>query len=402
MEIKSKLKRFYHWEHFWLIAIVVASLACHFITLANPSELILDEQHYIHDAESISNNHVDLRLEHPPLAKLLIVAGIDTFGDNAWGWRVFPIIFSTITIILFYFLCRRLNMSRTAASIATYLLAFENMFFLMGGLAMLDVYCVTFMMAAFLLYVYKRYINSGVAIGLAALAKLNGALALPVVGLHWLFDREGGRSRFFMFTIIFCIVVFVGLMPFLDFGISHKISADLNPIQRTNQMLTMTSSLTYHHVDHPYKSNPWDWAYSWRPMPFWWMPHYTAAISFTIWALMVPTFLYLVYQSLKRNSAALFALCWFAGVYLVWIPITLITDRVNYIYYFYPVVGSLCIGLAIGLNQLLDIFRSRPRGKLKWTMLSIVIFVLFLHLVSFLILSPLIHVDFAKWVGITN
>ena len=81
-------------------------------------------------------------------------------------------------------------MSRVASNIATFLLAFENLTFLMDSVAMLDVFCVTFMLAAFLLYVNRRYISSGIAIGLSALAKLNGALALPVVFIHWVFSRQ--------------------------------------------------------------------------------------------------------------------------------------------------------------------------------------------------------------------
>ena len=483
MEIKSKLSRLYKWEYFWLCAIVIATLIMHFCMVTRPSDLILEEQHYIKDARYIYANQSSERAEHPPLGKLIIVAGdyifsgfrspakytgtttqqaitdststnisvsdasvfrvgktiriddelmyirsIDTtlhqitvdrgyigttatshaalqkiyvFIDNPWGWRVFPILFGTATIVLFYFLCRKLKMSPVASNIATFLLAFENLTFMMNSVAMLDVYFLTFMVAAFLLYVCRRYINSGIAIGLSALAKLNGAMAFPVVFVHWVFTREK-RSRWFGLTILFSILAFVELMILAEFAISHGMTSSLNPFLRIKDMLSLSGSLTFATVDHPFRSYPWEWLITYRPMPFWYMPHYTAAISFTIWALIIPTFAYLVYRAVKKDEAGLFALAWFFGTFLVWIPITLITDRVSYIYYFYPTVGAVCIGVALGLSQLLDIFRNRPRGKLKWTALSIVIFILFLHLVSFLILSPLIPVDFAKLVGLTG
>jgi dolichyl-phosphate-mannose--protein O-mannosyl transferase len=137
-------------------------------------------------------------------------------------------------------------------------------------------------------------------------------------------------------------------------------------------------------------------------MAYWIMPHYTAAISFTIWALAIPTFGYMVWRAVKGSEAGLFGAAWFTGTYLLLIPLSILTNRVSYIYYFYPTIGSICMGLAMGLSQLIDIFRSRPSSKLKWTALSIVIFILFLHLLSFLILSPLIPIDFAKLVGITG
>ena len=401
MEIKDKLYRLYKWEYFFLCVIVIATLIMHFCIVTRPTDLILDEQHYIKDARNIMQNHESLRTEHPPLAKLIIVAGIKAFGDNPWGWRVFPILFGTVSIVLFYFLCRRLNMSPTASNIAAFLLAFENLTFLQASVAMLDVFCLTFMLAAFLLYVNRRYINSGIAVGLSALAKLNGALALPVIFIHWIFSRQG-RSRGIIFTILFSILSFVELMILFEYIIAQRVTSSLDPFLRIKDMLSLSGSLTFATVTHPYASHPWDWLISYKPMAYWYMPHYTAAISFTIWALIIPTFAYLVYKAVKRDEAGLFGLAWFAGTYLIWIPVTLITDRVNYIYYFYPAVGAICIGVALGLSRLIDIFRNRPSGKLKWTALSVVIFILFMHLVSFLILSPLIPVDFAKLVGLTG
>jgi len=399
MEIKSKLNRFYRWEYFWLFIIVLAALIMHFAIINYPPDIILDELHYINDARNIMEKHETERLENPPLSKLLIVAGIQIFGDNPWGWRVLPILFGAATLVLFYFLCRRLEMSRTASSIAVFLLAFENLFFMLSGLAMQDVFCLTFMMASFLLYAYHRYISAGAAIGLSALSKLNGALALPAVGIHWLFSRQR-RSRLFMLTIIVSIVVFFGLMPLLDFAIVHEASDFLDPIKRVLTMMQLTGTLTFEYVDHPSESPPWEWLYTYKPMPFNYMPHYTAAISFSVWALIIPVFGYLIYRAVKRDEAGLFGLGWFFATYLIWIPATLITDRVTYIYYFYPAVGAICLGMGMGLSRLLDIFKQRPRGKLKWFCLGVVIFILAAHVVSFLILSPLIPVDFAALVGI--
>ena len=74
----------------------------------------------------------------------------------------------------------------------------------------------------------------------------------------------------------------------------------------------------------------------------------------------------------------------------------------TYIYYFYPAVGAICLGMGLWLGQLWDIFRNRTRGKLKWFAFSVVIFVLVAHVFSFLILSPIIQVDFAKLVGLST
>jgi dolichyl-phosphate-mannose--protein O-mannosyl transferase len=84
----------------------------------------------------------------------------------------------------------------------------------------------------------------------------------------------------------------------------------------------------------------------------------------------------------------LFGAAWFASTYLIWIPLSIITDRVSYVFYFYPTVGAVCLGLGLGLSQLLTFYRERRPGKLKRTILAICIFYLVAHLVSFVILSP--------------
>ncbi len=401
MEIKSKLYRFYKWEYFWLCLIVLATLIMHFCIITNPSDLIFDENHYVKDARSISTNATDIRQEHPPLAKLIIVAGMQIFGDNPWGWRVLPILFGTTTIVLFYLLCRKLNMSRNASNIATFLLAFENMTFVQNSIAMLDVYFLTFMMAAFLLYVCRRYISSGIAIGLAGLAKLNGLLALPTIGIHWIFTRWG-RSKWIILTVVVAAIAFVELMIVCDFAITRQFSNVVDPIHRIIQMNDLSRSLTFANVTHPAASPPWMWLITYKPMAYFYMPHYTGAVSFTIWALTIPTFIYMVWRAIKKSEAALFGVAWFTGIYLIWIPAILITDRVTYPFYFYPAIGAVCLGLGMALNQALDYFRNGRVTWLRRALLVVFIVFLVLHLVSFLILSPLIPVDFAKMVGITS
>lgn len=402
MEIKSRLTRFYRWEYFWLFIIVLATLVMHFAIITNPSDLILDEQHYVKDARLIISDAETQRLEHPPLGKLFVVTGITVFGDNPWGWRIFPILFGTAGIVLFYFICRRLDMSRRASSIAAFLLALENLTFLQASVAMLDVFYVTIMLAAFLLYLQRRYIATGVAVGLSALAKLSGALAGPVVGIHWLFTRGWRDNKWFLITIFFAIVVFIYFMIVFDFAIVRTFDGFVDPITRIKTMLTQSGTLTYAAVDHPSKSYPWEWLYLYKPMAYWIMPHYTAAISFTIWALIVPSFGYMVYRAVKGSNAARFGVAWFTGTYLLWVLAVLVTDRVSYIFYFYPTVGAVCIGVGLILERLLRFFKERPSGKLRWAALVIVIGFLAAHLLSFIILSPLVPVDFAALVGLTG
>jgi dolichyl-phosphate-mannose-protein mannosyltransferase len=387
MEIKRNLSRACRWEYTWLCLLVLATLVLHFVVIASPPELILDENHYIPDARNIIENQKTLRDEHPPLGKLFFVAGLKLFGDNPWGWRFFPVIFGTATVVLFYFLCRRLEMSRNAASIATFLLALENMSFVQAGVAMLDVYCLTLMVASFLLYVSRKYWSAGVAVGLSALAKLNGALAAPALFIHWLGHRPG-RSWWFALTVVMAPLAFIGLMALFDWAIVGDFSALVDPFSRVKTMMSLSSSLTFATVDHPNASRPWEWLIYYQPMSFWYQPHYLSAISPSVWALVIPTFGYMIYRAVKGSQAGLFGVAWFASTYLVWIPLSLITDRVSYIYYFYPSVGAICLGLGLGLAQLFDFYRQRQPGKLKKTVLALFVFYLSFHLICLFLLGP--------------
>jgi dolichyl-phosphate-mannose-protein mannosyltransferase len=154
-------------------------------------------------------------------------------------------------------------------------------------------------------------------------------------------------------------------------------------------MLTLSSSLTFTSVEHPAMSRPWEWLLAYKPMGYWWDPHYIAGISPSIWALTIPTFGYMIYRAVRGSQAGLFGAAWFAGTYLVWIPLSLITDRVSYIYYFYPTVGAVCLGLGLGLAQLFEFYQRRRPGKLKKTALALFIFYLSAHLICFVALSPL-------------
>ena len=401
--MKDKLVSICRWEHFWFCLLILVTLVMHFSIISNTYDHILDETHYINDAYNIIENHETVRLEHPPLAKLFIVTGIHIFGDNPWGWRFFSIVFGTATLVFFYFLCRRLGMSWMASNLATTLLAFENMTFVHTSIAMIDVYYVTFMVASFFFYIKMKYVTSGVMAGLSGLSKLNGALALPVIGVHWLFS---GQKRYWWVILVplFALLAFYLLMIPFDLSIvqdTSKIEAPNNrlnpylewPAYRIDYMLERSGSLTFETVEHPSESRPWEWLLTYQPMAYHWTPNYVGGISPSIWALIMPTFLFLVWRAIKRDEAGLFGAAWFFGTFMLWIPVTFITDRVSYPYYFYPTIGAVCIGLGIFLGWLVDIFKKRGSGKLRWVLLSIVILYLMAHLTSFIIMSPLFPID---------
>jgi dolichyl-phosphate-mannose--protein O-mannosyl transferase len=155
------------------------------------------------------------------------------------------------------------------------------------------------------------------------------------------------------------------------------------------QSTHLTFAYAYTYDPHTYVIRPWELIVLPKVMTYINHPHYLGAISFTVWAFIVPAFVYMVFNAVKKQEAGLFGVLWFAGTYLVWIPITLIMDRTTYIYYFYPAVGAICIGLGMGLSQAVDFWQTRRSGNLRWVALCGTIFFLVLHFGVFVFLSPL-------------
>ena len=407
--MKRLLSRFGRWEYKWLCVLVVAVLVTHFAIIKIPDKPVFDEAHYITDARGIIAGQETIRAEHPSLSKLFIIAGMLIFGDNSLGWRFFSVILSAVSTILFYLICRNLSMSRRSSLLAAFLLAFENMTFLFYGMAMLDVACLTFTLAAFWLYLRGNYPMSGIMIALSALAKLNGAIAIIAILLHWLIVRRD-KIWEFIALLFFAPVFFVFLMPLTDIYTFHRW---VNPLVRITTMLKSSASLTFANVSGTYPQRPLEWIFRWDLTPYYFHPNYLGVVSYTVEFLIVPVLIYMFIRSMTRqsdnkftiknplkgiklsakqgNDAAIFGLCWFAATYLVWIPAVWITDRVTYPYYIYPTIGAFCIGLAMGLSQLIRIFEIRRSGKLRWAALSVVALFLLAHLVFFVLMSPLTY-----------
>jgi dolichyl-phosphate-mannose--protein O-mannosyl transferase len=119
-------------------------------------------------------------------------------------------------------------------------------------------------------------------------------------------------------------------------------------------------------------------------------------VSFTISALFLAVVVYLIYKTLKTDRGALVSLSWLISLYLPWILISLVFGRLTYVYYMYPVVGAVCIGIGLGLSNFLDWWEDNVKGRFRNTAGIVVISYLALHLAIFLMLSSLLP-PLGKW-----
>jgi dolichyl-phosphate-mannose--protein O-mannosyl transferase len=487
---RNRWQRLLHWEFFGLFLIVLTTLIFHIVSIDRPPSIVWDEVWYVGDARSIFSGSGELRPEHPPLAKLFIVAGdyifngfktpeidsgaqnsqyisadstngiliqvtdaakfkvgqtilinaeqmnvtgvhpelndltvergaggstiiahmqgqeIYVFTDTAFGWRFFSIIFGTIGIIIFYFVCRKLKFPWKAAMLATFLFAFENMTFLHSGLALLDVYMVTFLLAAVLAYLDGKYIWMGVLVALSALCKMDGVLIFIAIFIHWAVFRKD-KWKEFTFGLVAAAVAFVVLLVFFDFFIKGGIE---NPITRINSMLSSTAANRFTIPKLSISSRPWVWLYPQFINPdynspviiYSFNPQYISFISSTIQILIIPTTGYMIYKAMKKSETAAFVLLWFLATYLVWIPINLATNRVTFVFYFLSTTPAICIGLGMAISDWLDYLKKR-QTKLErlstgvaLTYGAIALFLL-IHLAIFIVFNPAIPPIIKTW-----
>jgi len=380
--IKVWVSRFLAWEYAGLCLLVLLVLVLHLAAILRPDAPVFDEQYYVPDARSILQGTGSERIEHPPLGKLVITGGITLFGDNPFGWRIMSVLFGLACIVFFYLICRKLTLSKRASFLATFILALENLSFVQAGVAMLDVFSLAFMLLAFWLYLRKQNALAGVSVGLATLVKLTGALALPVIVLHWLLTSRKDVWRFSI-SMLAAPAVFFVLMPVLDLAIWHEW---LSPFDQLSAMFRASSLATFAGFPSPMLSRPWDWLLRPEILTYWVEPQYVGMISPNLWALIMPVMLYAFYKAFKRNTAATFSVAWFTCLYLLWIPFSIISDRISYVYYFYPAVGAVCLAIGAGAD---GVFNRRETGPMAWLeRWGIPLFVLS-HLAAFAVLAPI-------------
>ena len=224
-----------------------------------------------------------------------------------------------------------------------------------SGIAMLDIFVVSFMLLAFWLYARRSYPVSAVAVALSTLSKFTGVFAMVTIFIHWIIGRRDKPIQF-VASLILAALAFMLLLAAFDAAIYLRL---VDFITSLKYGLGQTAGLTFESAKHVSMSRPWEWVFNLEIMPYWYGTHYIGLVSFSVWALIIPTVAYMTYRAVKKDSAGLFGVAWFIGTYLVWIPLSLVTNRVSFIFYFLPTVPAICLGLGMGLDWLIGFWQSR-------------------------------------------
>ena len=156
----------------WVVTLLITATAfvLRVVNLGYPNKLVFDETYYAKDAYSLlkfgyernwpsdANPQVvagtpDVMqttasfVVHPPVGKWLIAAGEAIFGMNSFGWRVAPLVFGTLLVLVTIRLVRRVSKSTLVGGLAGLLLAFDGLAFVMSRTALLDIFVAFFVVA---------------------------------------------------------------------------------------------------------------------------------------------------------------------------------------------------------------------------------------------------------------
>jgi dolichyl-phosphate-mannose-protein mannosyltransferase len=154
------------------LAVTAAGGALRFYRLTTPRSLVSDEFYYVPDAYGILRHGAEVNhspdaaalllhgrtnvlaaggefVAHPPLGKIMIAAGEWLFGLTPFGWRFAAATVGTLAILMTARIARRMTGSALLGCVAGLLLAADGLEFVMSRTAMLDIFLMFWILAAF-------------------------------------------------------------------------------------------------------------------------------------------------------------------------------------------------------------------------------------------------------------
>ncbi|MCA1640059.1 MAG: glycosyltransferase family 39 protein [Acidobacteria bacterium] len=157
MQIKSN-------EKIWLAFLAAICLVYILLRFWNLTESCLwfDEIFSVHAAEHAWRDlvwFVAQDLIHPPLFYVLLKLWITLGGESLFWLRFFPVLFSIIALVPFYFLCRQLKLNYSTISLAFAFLAANGA--LIKYAQEVRMYSLVLCLALFSLWFFARFFNLG-------------------------------------------------------------------------------------------------------------------------------------------------------------------------------------------------------------------------------------------------
>lgn len=397
-------------EHFLLLY-----FAAHVFQMSFPSDggMVFDEAHYV-PASLLTLAGQGVNLEHPPLGKIIGAAGIALFGNNWFAWRFPQVLISTVGLYFFYLVAKRFLGDPWALG-ATMLLAFDTIFFIHGGILLLDGPAFTLTFLTLELYFRKRYWWSAVSMGLAFFQREFVVLTfVTLIAFHVAVNRGALKqaAKFVArYTLIALLVL--GILLWAYDGTVHpaqatttinNISANVvlngsgqpittilrtiqstsqdimwNPVQNVIFMLKyhgpsgiVLNEATVHAYEHPVNwilpIDPFDQVTYYRVdvkvttgnvtknyVPIWYRAQPNLPLWYGIWPAAVGLALALIRR--KEWDTAFFLAMGIGTNYLPWVVLDMLVRRIGFNYWMLNALPFISLGLVFAIKM----YASRPK-----------------------------------------
>jgi len=257
----------------WILGLILSLAAMlRFWNLGTPDSLVFDEVYYVDGARDYLAGGVEVTdgaaefVVHPPLGKWLIALGIALFGDTSTGWRIASAVIGTLSIALIYLVAKRLFNSDYLALVAAGLMTIDGLHLVMSRTALLDIFLMFFLLAAFLALLYEKHLATAIFLALALATKWSAVYFIIAIGIY-LAITNWRKLPYYLPTIpIIYLISWSGWFA-SDQGWSRNHSSNpiLSFIHYHREILNFHTGLK---TDHSYEASPWNWLILGRPTSF--------------------------------------------------------------------------------------------------------------------------------------
>ncbi len=257
----------------WILGLILSLAALlRFWNLGTPAKLVFDEVYYVDGARDYLSGGVEVAngsaefVVHPPLGKWLIALGIAIFGDNSSGWRIASALIGTLSILLIYLVARKLFDSEYLGLIAAGLMTIDGLHLVMSRTALLDIFLMFFLLAAFLALLHEKHLIVAISLGLALATKWSALYFIIAIGIYLVVTNW---KKLVPYIPILPSVYLISWSGWLlsDKGWSRNYSSNpfLSLIHYHREILNFHTGLK---TDHSYEASPWNWLILGRPTSF--------------------------------------------------------------------------------------------------------------------------------------
>ena len=196
-----------------------------------------------------------MNYEHPPLAKYFIGLVLAVIGDTYSIWRIAPLAAGVAILVMSYVYMRKIiggYLGIFLGAALAFVISLDNLFRVMSGVAMLDIFTSAFTYATLLATAMGSTLWASIATGLAFNTKFSGAfIALPSI-IQRIRDGEKPGIAILAFIYIPVIMLFLIAIPIINYlGFMGWWSNSVEGAIRWHLSIKTSGG--------PPVSTPWDW-----------------------------------------------------------------------------------------------------------------------------------------------